>query len=577
MTKRWIGVLAAAGLAASAAGSAMAADLVFLSDNVPTNLNVDGAGGTVPASYGGQNQVLEGLIGYTPKGKNAEGLGVLDFTKYQPKLAESWTFDPQTFTYTFKLRRNVVGCAGETFNADDVLYTFARAKSVSGAAAIGYFLTNLGSVKSFHQPVGGMLAARNAANEARRENRPAPSPDPRDLGDEVKKIDDYTVAIRQEIPNRLFLAVLPIFGLNIYDKEKMMEKATPDDPWSHTYANTTGVFGFGPYCVQEWKKDESITLTANPRYYAGKPEFDRIIWRKVPQASSRLSSLQTGAADVIESVTFKDFQALKRIRGVKVGGEYVNTTAVMIMNWRTAPFDNIRLRQAVAHAIPYDRIIKDVYFGDAKKYEGGIPSAYPGYHKARTQYAYNPERAKQLLAEAGFPGGKGLEEFKDAFKIHFVVERESIVGPTATIIRTALRDIGLPVELEPMPQQQFADRQLVKKDLPMAIIDTSKPIGIDAAYAVALNFLTPEKGGLNNFMRYSNPKVDALFEQAKSEVDVTKQNALLVEIQETFMFEVGWVPLVEYKTQFAWRESKVDGITLHSDGNVRFVDFKVKR
>jgi peptide/nickel transport system substrate-binding protein len=212
MTNRWLGALAAGALAVSA-GGASAADLVFLSDNVPTNLNVDGAGGTVPASLSGQGQVLEGLIGYQAKGKNNEGLGVLDFSKYQPKLAESWTFDPQTFTYTFKLRRNVVGCNGETFNADDVLYTFARAKSVTGAAAIAYFLANVGSIKSFHQPVGVMLAARNAANEARRDNKPAPSPDPRDLGDEVRKIDDYTVAIRQEIPNRLFLAVLPIFGM----------------------------------------------------------------------------------------------------------------------------------------------------------------------------------------------------------------------------------------------------------------------------------------------------------------------------------------------------------------------------
>ena len=551
-----------------AASSAQAEDLLYLSYNVPNSLNVDGPGGTFPPSYGGMVQVLEPLVYFEQGPPNADGFAELDIKTFQGRLAESWEFDKDSLTWTINLRRGVKGCNGATFDADDVIYTLARAKSISGTAPVGYFLANVGSVDKF---TPAMFGARAAANKAIEEGKEPPSPDPRELGDEVTKVDQYTLKIRQEAANGLFLPVFAIFALHIYDKETMEANATEDDPWSHNYANSVNAPGFGPWCVAEWQKEETIILEANKDYYRGAPHYERVIWKKVPESSNRLTILRTGQADFVDSLSPREFDSLKNVKGIKVDGGYLNSTVMMSLNWGRPPFDNVKVRKAIAHAIPYDQLIDKVYFGSARKWDGLIPPEYPGYHKPSVTYDYNPAKAKQLLAEAGYPDGKGLEQFAEEFKLAFVAERESIVGPVATIIQSALKEVGFPVLLDPLPLQQYSDRQFVKKDLGMALNDTSRPIGIDAAYAVMLQYVTVSKGGINNWGNYSNEKVDELFFAVKGEADQAKRDAMLKEIQDIIMDELALVPVLEYKYQYAWREG-VKGVSVHGEGQPRFYD-----
>ena len=131
-------------------------------------------------------------------------------------------FDQASLTWTFKLRKGVKSCAGNEFSADDVIYTFARAKSISGKAPIGYFLSSVASIANF---TPALFARTPEAMEKRK------------LGDEVKKVDDHTVQIRQSAPNKLMLPVLTIFGLLMYDSKEMKKHATTEDPWSHDYTN----------------------------------------------------------------------------------------------------------------------------------------------------------------------------------------------------------------------------------------------------------------------------------------------------------------------------------------------------
>lgn len=551
-----------------AASSAQAEDLLYLSYNVPNSLNVDGPGGTFPPSYGGMVQVLEPLVYFEQGPPNADGFAELDIKTFQGRLAESWEFDKDSLTWTINLRRGVKGCNGATFDADDVIYTLARAKSISGTAPVGYFLANVGSVDKF---TPALFGARAAANKAIEEGKEPPSPDPRELGDEVTKVDQYTLKIRQEAANGLFLPVFAIFALHIYDKETMEANATEDDPWSHNYANSVNAPGFGPWCVAEWQKEETIILEANKDYYRGAPHYERVIWKKVPESSNRLTILRTGQADFVDSLSPREFDSLKKVKGIKVDGGYLNSTVMMSLNWGRPPFDNVKVRKAIAHAIPYDQLIDKVYFGSARKWDGLIPPEYPGYHKPSVTYDYNPAKAKQLLAEAGYPDGKGLEQFAEEFKLAFVAERESIVGPVATIIQSALKEVGFPVLLDPLPLQQYSDRQFVKKDLGMALNDTSRPIGIDAAYAVMLQYVTVSKGGINNWGNYSNEKVDELFFAVKGEADQAKRDAMLKEIQDIIMDELALVPVLEYKYQYAWREG-VKGVSVHGEGQPRFYD-----
>jgi peptide/nickel transport system substrate-binding protein len=554
---RLAGLLGSAALAFGlTVGPALSENLLTLAEDVPAGLDYDGASIAIPATQTGVDNLLEPLIYYKEKGVNDEGVIIHDYTQFEGRLAESWSYDASTLTWTFNLRRGVKGCNGATFDADDVIYTFQRAKSVSGAAPIGWFLSNVGSVDNFTPAV---FADSDDGKKAKV------------LGDEVQKIDQYTVTIRQSAPNALFQHVLTVFGLYIYDKETMEKNATADDPWSHKYNDNKNAPGFGAYCLAKWEKGDRFEVVSNPDYYRGKPFFTRVVMLKVPEAGNRVVSLRSGAASLIERVTPKQFNSLRGAKGVKVAGVLGNENLFVHMNYKTPPFDNVNLRKAIAHAIPYDSIIRDAYFGDAKKWKGIIPSSYIDYHEPSTLYDEDLDKARDFLAKAGYPGGKGLEEFKDAFYLSYITEKEAQLGPVVTLIKSNLAKIGITVQLDPMPQTQYGDRQLVKKDLPFAVNDQEKPIAPDAVYGFLLFFVSQEKGGLNTMVNYSNPIVDELYASALVEGDAAKRTAQAAEVQEILANDVAWIPVVEWKTQWAFND-KIKGIKWHPDNSIRWYD-----
>jgi len=554
-----LSIVAAAGIGGAAlSGTAHAEDLLILSEEVPVSLNYDGATASVDTNWVGWDNMLDPLVYHAKGAVNEDGVQLLDFNKFEGRLAESWSFDAASLTWTFNLRKGVKGCNGATFNADDVLYTFARAKSVSGSAPIGWFLASTGSVDGFTPAV---FAPTDDGAAARK------------LGDEVKKIDDYTVQIRQSAPNQLFLKVLSIFALYIFDKETMEANATEDDPWSHTYANNVGIAGFGPYCLNEWRKGESFSMTGNADYYRGAPDYDRVVVRKVPQSANRVAILRSGGAQIAEHLTPKEYDNLSKAKNVSVVGVQGNENMFMILNFSSPPFDNPLVRQAIAHAVPYQKIIDTSYFGKAHKWAGMVPSTYPGFHKTSTQYDYDPEKAKALLAEAGYAGGAGLEAFPDAFKLSYMLERESELGPTATILHTAFRDVGINVELDPIPQAQYGDRELVKKDLPMGLTAHVKPIGVDAAYGTLLSYVSGNKGGILNSSNYSSDMVDGTLYGSLAEGNNDKRNEMLAAIQEQLMTDLAVVPILEFRTHWA-TAANVTGMVWHPDNALRLHDLK---
>ena len=190
------------------------------------------------------------------------------------------------------LRQGVKSCAGNVFSADDVIYTLARGKSVSGAAPINWFLGSVGSIAGFDRSVftGGS----------------------KDLGDAVTKIDDHTVQIRQSSDNALLLTVLTIYSMAPFDSVEMKKHATEADPWSHIYANTVNSPGFGPYCLETWVKDDEFVLRANPNYYRGKPAIDRVVIKRVPQSANRALTLRSGQAQLTQRLTVREFENLSK-------------------------------------------------------------------------------------------------------------------------------------------------------------------------------------------------------------------------------------------------------------------------
>jgi peptide/nickel transport system substrate-binding protein len=550
-------VLAGVVAALLAGSSALAqSQLLFLAEDVPAGLDYDGPSVSTNTSQTGFINLSEPLIYYPYGPTNAEGVRTLDYSKYEGRLVERWEFDEPSLTWTFHLRKGVKSCAGNEFTADDVIYTFERAKSVSGKAPIGWFLSNVGSIDGFTRDVFKPGADKS-------------------LGNAVVKVDDYTVKIKQSVANRMFLMVMTIYATYPYDSKEMKKHATAADPWTHDYVNTVNAPAFGAYCLERWVKDDEFVMKANPNYYRGKPAVERIVIKKVPQSSNRTLALRGGNAGLTQRLTTREFNGLRNSKGVKVAGIYGNEVLIMNLNFKTPPFDNPKVRQAIAYAMPYQQIATVGYAGSAQRMDGHFSRSLNGYSKTSTQYVTDIPKAKQLLAEAGYPDGKGFEKFPDAFKLAFVAERESFLGPIATVIQSGLKDVGIPVQLDPLPQTQMSDRRIVKKDLPMALSDQEKPVGPDVGYATMLFFVSTAAGGVNNLANYSNPEVDRLFAEAKVEMDSTKRLALLKEIQETLQRDLAWIPLVETKTEWAFSD-KLSGVTWHPENSIHFIDLSMQ-
>lgn len=529
--------------------------LLMLSDGVPASLNVDGPAGNHGPTQTGLVNVLEPLVDYAVAGVNEQGVTVLDFTRFEGRLAESWEYDPDTLTWTFRLRRDVVSCAGNPLTADDVLYSFARAKSLSGAAPVGWFLGNVSSIEGFTSELFSDTADRA-------------------LGDEVRRLDDYTIQIRQSAPNRLLLPALTIYGLAIYDHREMLAHATPEDPWSHRHTGRVDAPSFGPWCVERWRKEEYFIVRANPNYYRGTPNFDRVIMRNVPQSANRVGILRTGRAQLVENLSPKEYSFLETRPEVAVAGAYLNATLLLMANWQSPPLDDERIRRAMAHAIPYPQIIESAFFRHARQYLGLVPSAYPGYAPPRQPLVYDPDEARRLLAEAGYPEGRGLERYPEVFRLAYAINREASLGPVATRLRTSLRRVGFPIELDPLPDVQLADRQLVKKDLPLSLYDGLVPIGVDAAYAILLSYVTAP-AGINNMTNFSDSRVDALFREALVEADEERRTALLADAQAVLYERLAAIPIVEFETRWAFKPG-LDGLMLHPTRSVPWYPLRMQ-
>lgn len=557
------GLIPAAAMALSLAlpTAARAVELLYLSDNVPGGLDVDGPTSSAPSTQMGIANLLEPLVYYKVAGET-NGVKVLDLNQFEGRLAESWSYDEATLTWTFKLRRNVKGCGGVTFTADDVIYSLLRAKSVSGAAAVSWLGLNIASFAGFTSAVFGNSPEAQAAKQLK--------------DSEFRKVDDYTVEIRQSAPNKLFLPVLAQFTLHVYDKETMEARATPADPYAHDYANNVGAPGFGPYCLDRWQKDKEFVLTANPDYYRGKPAIDRVVVNKVAQSSQRMVLVRSNTAQLVDRLTPKEFAALRDDKNIVVVAVPSNSTTFLNLNWKREPWSNVKFREAIAYAIPYDSVIRNVYFGQSTKYDGVVPSIYPDGFKPPAPRGYDLAKARAALAEAGFPEGKGLDKHADTLKLSYATESEGVLGPAATIIQSELRKIGVPIVLNPIPQSQLVDRALVKRDLEFMLNDFSKSIVIDAGFAMQVSYVSRDRGGVANYSNYANPEFDDLFlTKAKVEPDPKKRTEYLAQLQQMLVRDVAIAPIAENKLMWAM-SPKLKGIAFHPEQALRFYDLRLE-
>src|SRR6267143_1661985 len=340
--------------------------LLVVSESGPNNIDIHGVGTNVPG-YEVSWNCYDRLISHEMKEVN--GVPYYDRDKFRLELADDMKVGDMSVT--FKLKKNAVFQDGTPVTAKDVKWSLDRAVTVGGFPT---FQMGAGSLTKPEQFV---------------------------------VVDDNTVRVDFLRKDRLTLPDLAVIVPAIYNSELVKKHANEKDPWGleYTKQNTAGS---GAYRVVQWTAGTEVVLERNDSWAGGPlPKVKRIVWRMVPSAGNRRALLERGDADISYELPNKDFVELKSAGKLNVvSTPFSNGIQYIGMNVIKPPFDNLKVRQAVAYAVPYQKIVDAVLFGLATPLfgapaEAATEVAWPQAHKYNTDIA----KAKQLLAEAGFPNG----------------------------------------------------------------------------------------------------------------------------------------------------------------------------
>ncbi len=471
-----------------------------------------------------QPNVYDTLIAYDKVKSEERGILEADiFTpKFVPSLAESWEVSEDGTVYTFNLRKGVKSCVGNEMTADDVYWTYERKLTLGGNSLLNMHLAGINTK------------------------------------DQIKVIDPYTVQITTDQYRPMFEHVHTLFFSNsIWDSKEVKNHVTADDPWAKEWLDTHAA-GYGPYCVSEFTSGQQLVLKANPEYWGGTPYYTDVIWKEVPVSANRLALLLQGEVDIAYGLTPRERQELKDKDAIRVVFSPSNNFIELAFNNETEPFDNKELRKALSYAGPYDAILETVYFGEARLRKSIVPDIYPGYTDESSVYNTDLDKAKQMLADAGYPDGLDITLSYD------VVDPEA--EQVAILVKSNWEKIGVKTTLDKLPSANFADRQGTRK-LP-AFIWSEQPIYPDVGFAIWLWF---HDENFPAWSEYKNAEMEQIFIDADNQKDQEKRYEMYKGLQNTLMNDMPVIPI-------AWRgwylpmKADIQGYTWYPDNTTHFAE-----
>jgi len=438
--------------------------LLIVSESGPNNLDIHGIGTNVPG-YEVSWNCYDRLISHEMKSVNSTPY--YDRDKFKMELADDMNVGDMSVT--FKLKKNATFQDGTPVTAKDVKWSLDRAVTVGGFPT---FQMGAGSLTKPEQFV---------------------------------VMDDHTVRIDFLRKDRLTIPDLAVIVPCVINSELVKKNATEKDPWGleYTKQNTAGS---GAYRVTKWTPGSEVVLERNEDWKCGPlPKVKRIIWRMVPSAGNRRALLERGDADISYDLPNKDFVELKDAGKLHiVSTPYSNGIQYIGMNVKNPPFDNLKVRQAVACAIPYQKIMDAVLFGLGRPLFGATADAqtavaWPQPHHFTTDIA----KAKQLMAEAGYPNGF---ETTLSFDLGFAGVNE----PVCVLTQESLAQIGIKTTINKVPGANWRT-ELNKKVLPLYTNVFSGWLDYPEYFFI---WCYHGKNSIFNTMSYQSKNMDALIEGA---------------------------------------------------------------
>jgi peptide/nickel transport system substrate-binding protein len=446
-----------------------------------------------------------------------EGLVALNGTDSHsvvPLLAESWDISEDKMNYTFYLRKGVKFHDGTDFNADSVVYSLNRALKMG-------------------QGPSWMLSQCMDLNS-------------------TQKMDDYTVRIRLKNPYPSFLLVLttPVAAIvsPTYVEANGGVKEGVLDTWMNEH-----MCGTGPFKFDSWTHNQQLTLIRNEEYWREPARLERVIIKTVDEISVRVMDLEKGDADVIY-VPLIHMDKVEGKEGIKIYDDHLSYAIDFIcMNCKQGPMANKLVRQAFSHAIDYKTIQETIFKEYAVPYVGPLPRGMWGYNESVQPYTYDPQKAVDLLKQAGYHDEDGDGKIDD-FPIVTIWYNSGNDARSAIAVnfQSTLREIGVGIEIREAAWPPLLDKD-DKAELDMLIIGWVVDYDDPDDYAYPL--LNIENGGsAGNGAWYNNTDVNEWTEVAKTMTDEKERLEIYNKIQRQCTEDAPYIWVAQQKEHYVCRD-----------------------
>lgn len=382
-----------------------------------------------------------------------------------PQLAESWD-SPDAVTWTFKLRADAKFSDGKPVTVDDVLGTY----------------------------------------QAIMQDEKSPAREYTSVIDKMEKVDERTIRFVTKYPYAPFprwvslLSIVPQSTYRAMGAEQFARKPV----------------GSGPYTVVNWVKDDHLELAANPQYWGGVPPIKSVIFRPVTNEASRTAGLESGDLDLVALIPPPEVPRLQRTSGLHVSLVASNRNLFLGFNTNTKPLDNVKVRQAIDCAINRDQICSQLLGGMGKPVGQPVAEGVFGYDPSIAPTAYDPERARRLLGEAGFPNGFDID-------MQYPSNRYAFGNEVAQAVAAQLANVGIRVKLEAMEYAAFFPLW-TGKQLRAIYLFAFGPSIMDADLPLSSLY---SSGGR---VYWTSPEVDELFKRQRGQANDAERAQTISQI-----------------------------------------------
>ena len=446
-------------------------------------------------------------------------------------LATKWEPSEDGLTYTFTLREGVKFHDGTDFNAEAVVKNFERWANGT-EDQFPYYASMFGGFKADEGHVIESVTAEG----------------------------DTTVVFTLKRPQSPFLK-------NIAMSPFAIASPTAFEASGDKFGDNP--VGTGPFTFAEWKKNDSITIDKNADYWdKDLPKLDKVIFRAIPDNSARLNALSTNEIDLADGINPTDTKTVTDNAKLQLFERPSMNVGYLGLTNTRPPFDDVKVRQAINHAIDKQSIIDAFFNGGAEIAKNPMPPSISGYNDDIAGYEFDPEKAKALLKEAGLEDGFEMELWAMPVPRPYMPDGTKV----AEVIQKNLADIGIKAKIVSYEWATYLEK--TKNGEADAFM-----LGWTGDNGDADNFLytllDKDNIGSNNYAYYSNDEVHDILINAQSEVDEDKRNELYAQAQEIIFEEAPWVPLAHSTPLLAGNADLVN-FTPHPTGSDRLnkVDFK---